>query len=134
MKRKIEMGAKRGSGHYETQGAEDEKYKEMNKRIQILSQKMNLPGKGLKSDVSKSMILRPGESSANILVTGIVQKLKSIHEGQERNSLEKLDSGESKRQLLEVSRSKTKILGLKRYEEVLKSEKYHLFKGKNFYH
>ena len=51
----------------------------MHKKIQILSQKMNLPHKGIKTDTSKSMILRPGESSANILVTGIVQKLKSIH-------------------------------------------------------
>jgi hypothetical protein len=59
----------------------------MNKRIQILSQKMNLPHKGLKTDISRSVILRPGQSSANILITGIVQKLKSMHENSASNSL-----------------------------------------------
>jgi len=62
----------------------------MNKRIHILSQKMNLPQKTIKTDVSRSLFLPAGESPANILITGIVQKLKSIHEnssGHNSNSI-----------------------------------------------
>ena len=105
----------------------------MNKRIQIISQKMNLPHKGLKTDVSRSVILRSGESASNILVTGIVKKLKSMHESdQEKGKVGRYGEGSSRR-MKEGSREKTKILGLKRYEEILKGEKQHLYKGKNFY-
>lgn len=79
IRRKVEQNKKRYSLHNSQEKSESEE-KETAKRIQILSQRMNLPGKGLKTDVSRSTILRSGESAANLLVSGIVKKLKSMHE------------------------------------------------------
>lgn len=89
MKKKIDYGAKRMGMGKEAQSMIEMEEKEMNKRVHILSQKMNLPQRPLKTDASKSLFLPPGESSANILITGIVQKLKSIHDAaSNRNSLQ----------------------------------------------
>ena len=90
----------------------------MNKKIKYLSEKYSISQKGLKTDVSRSVILRPGESSANILVTGIVKKLRSMHESTagESLALSGRRSNQSKKKLVEMNKSQSKILGLKRYE------------------